>query len=133
MSKSNYLENKVLDKVLKNVDFTVTTVYVGLHTGDPGEAGTANEATGANGVARVAATFASASSGSSSNNADIVFAAATGDLGTITHVSLWDAARASGAAQAGNALWSGAATPNQAVPIGVAYRLLSGQLVVSDD
>lgn len=133
MSKSNYLENKVLDKVLKNVDFTVTTVYVGLHTGDPGEAGTANEATGANGVARVVGTFAAASGGSSASNADITFAAATGDLGTISYVSLWDTARASGASQTGNSLWSGALTTPQAVPAGVAFRLPSGQLTVSDD
>jgi hypothetical protein len=135
MSKTNYLENKVLDAVLNNVSLAVAQPYVALHTGDPGETGTANEATGANGVARLAASFAAASGGSCANDVELLFAAATADLGTITYVSLWDTARASGAAQSGNCLWSGplGSPGSQAVPTGVQFRLAVGALVVSDD
>ena len=41
---SNYLENKILDHVLKNISYTSpTTAYVGLFTSDPTDAGTGTE------------------------------------------------------------------------------------------
>ena len=41
---SNYLENKLLDHILKNVSYTSpTTVYVGLFTSDPTDAGSGTE------------------------------------------------------------------------------------------
>jgi hypothetical protein len=39
------LRNTVLDKILRNEDFTIADVFLSLHTGDPGESGAA-EATG---------------------------------------------------------------------------------------
>jgi hypothetical protein len=40
MSMSNYLEDKVIDHMLRNQAFTPpTTVYASLHTSDPGETG----------------------------------------------------------------------------------------------
>lgn len=43
---SNYLENLIINSVLRGVAFTVPTqVFVALHTSDPGEDGTANEVT----------------------------------------------------------------------------------------
>jgi len=44
---SNYLENKVLDHVLRNVSYSSpTTVYVGLYTSDPTDAGSGTEVSG---------------------------------------------------------------------------------------
>ncbi len=44
---SNYLENKVLDHVLRNTSYTSpTTVYVGLYTSDPTDAGSGTEVSG---------------------------------------------------------------------------------------
>lgn len=41
---SNYLEDAIVNSVLRGVAFPVpANVFVALHTGDPGEVGTANE------------------------------------------------------------------------------------------
>lgn len=37
---SSYFQPKILDKVLKNTDFTVTNAYMSVHTADPGLTGT---------------------------------------------------------------------------------------------
>jgi hypothetical protein len=40
MAISNYLEDKIIDHMLRNQAFSPpTTVYASLHTGDPGETG----------------------------------------------------------------------------------------------
>jgi hypothetical protein len=127
MSVANYAENKLLDAVFNNTSFAVTMPYIALHTADPGENGTTSEVTGTGGTVRIAASFAAASSGSMVSDADITFAAATSSLGTVTHISIWDAV------SSGNCLWSGALTSSQSVPIGVAFRIPSGSLTVSLD
>lgn len=40
---SDYLKPKILDKVLKNTDFTVTAAYLSVHTGDPGGTGASEQ------------------------------------------------------------------------------------------
>lgn len=127
MSIANYLENRILDAVFNNTSLAITQPYVALHTADPGENCTTAEVTGTGGVARVSVSFGAAASGTVTNDADVTFAAATSSLGTVTHVSIWDAVTS------GNALWSGALTSSQSVPIGVSFRLPSGQLSVSVD
>lgn len=111
MSASNYLENRILDHIFGGGDFTrPATVYVSLHTADPGEAGTqaTNEVSGAN-YARVAITnnaanFPAASGGLKSNGAAINFPTpGAGGWGTVTHWAIGDAANG-----AGNILVSGA-------------------------
>jgi hypothetical protein len=80
MSASNDLENKALDHILGGPDYTrLATVYISLHTADPGEAGTpqTNEATGT-GYARVAVTnnatnWPAAAGGAKSNGTAINF------------------------------------------------------------
>ena len=43
MSISNYLEDKLLDQILRNTTFpAISAVWGSLHTADPGEAGTAS-------------------------------------------------------------------------------------------
>jgi hypothetical protein len=67
--KSDYLENKILDHVLRNTAYTSpTTVYVGLYTAAPTDAGGGTEVSG-NGYAREAATFSVASGGATANSA----------------------------------------------------------------
>lgn len=91
---SNYLENELIDHVFRNAAYTSpTTVYVALHTADPGEAG-GNELPVANGYARVAVTFGAPSDGSSTNSGSVSFTASGGNWGTITHFSIQDAASA---------------------------------------
>jgi hypothetical protein len=113
-----------------SADATLTTQlagtrYVALHTGDPGATGANNEVGAGVGYAREAATF-SGSGRSRSNDADVVFGPASGGgFGTVSHISIWDAA------SAGNCLWYGAADDSQAVALGVTGTLVAGDLVVS--
>ncbi|NBW18290.1 MAG: hypothetical protein EBR82_60985 [Caulobacteraceae bacterium] len=124
MSIANYLENKVLDKVFRNTDFTVSGAWVRLHTGDPGEDGTAN---GATETTRKSATFGSAaSSGSISTTADMTWTSYPA-AETITHISLWDASTA------GNALWKGALTASRTLAIGNTFTISSGSLTITLD
>ncbi len=106
---SNFLENEILDHVFGAAAYTApATIYVSLHTGDPGETG-ASEATGS-GYARKdvtnnATNFPAAASGAKANGVAVTFAAATGDWSTaanMTYFGLWDASTA------GNFLGGGA-------------------------
>lgn len=88
-SKTTYLENKILDHVLRSVAYTdPTNVYLALFTAAPGEGGGGTEATGGS-YARKVMAFAAAASGSCSTNAEISF---TGmPAGTFTHIGIFDA------------------------------------------
>jgi hypothetical protein len=124
MSISDYYENKILDHMLRGTAFTPpSTVYVSLHTADPGETG-ANELTGG-GYSRKPVTFNAPSGGSMTNSADIDFP--NMPAATITHVGLWDAA------SAGNFLWGGALTASKTTNAGDTFRIPAGQLTVSLD
>ena len=123
MSISDYAELAILNKVLRNTDFTVTGVYVKLHTGDPGEAGTANAA---GNTTRQAVTFAAASAGSCVSNSDATWTNVS-TTETYSYISLWDASTA------GNCLWTGALTASKAVTAGDTFTIPSGSLTVSVD
>jgi hypothetical protein len=116
MSISNYADNKILEHTTGKTAWTMpATVYVKLHTGDPGEAATSNAATEAT---RKSAAWAAASSGSIATNATLEWTnvAATE---TITHWSLWDASTS------GNALWTGALSSSAAVTAGDTFQITS--------
>lgn len=108
MSFGNYLENKVLDKILKNTDFTVAPVYVSLHTADPGETGASELAGGSYARQQVAAAgWDAGASGATQNNGIVDF---TGmPICTITHGGLWDAPTG------GNFLWGGALAASKSI------------------
>lgn len=91
--KSDYLENKILDHVLRNVAYTPpATVYAGLYTSPPTDAGGGTEVSG-NGYNRKAIAFAAASGGVTSNTSVITFdAPSPAAWGDISHVGLFDAA-----------------------------------------
>ena len=136
---SNYLENKVLDHVLKysTAPFTgPTTLYVALFNNTSGvtatnlEAGTLTDETVTTGgtlYARQTITFASASSGTSANNATITFPTAGANWGTITHVAIMDGATRG----AGNVLFYGAVTTSKTIDTGDTFSISSGNLTVS--
>lgn len=107
MSASNFLENEILDHILSAATYTApATVYISLHTADPGETG-ANETSGT-GYARKSVTndatqWPAAVAGVKSNGAVITFATpGAGGWGTVTHFGMWDAS------SAGNFLFGGA-------------------------
>jgi hypothetical protein len=98
MGFSSYLRNKILDHVFGATAYTAPgTVYISLHTADPGDNG-ANEASGT-GYARKSVTnnttnFPNASAGAKSNGAAVDFAAAGGNWSSsanMTHYGIWDA------------------------------------------
>jgi hypothetical protein len=98
---SDYLENKLLDHVLKNTAYTPPEkVYLALFTSDPTDAGTGTEVSGG-AYTRQEIAFGAASSGTSSTTADIAFPVATANWGNVTHIGIYDAATA------GNLLFHG--------------------------
>lgn len=123
MSISNYLEDKIIDHLLRNQAFSPpATLYASLHTADPGETG-ANEVTGGS-YARQTITLSAASSGTTSNSGAISF---TGmPACTVTHAALWDASTA------GNCLWTGTAT-NKTLGAGDTYQVAAGDWDITVD
>ena len=88
---SDYLENKIIDHMLRNQAFTPpATVYVALFTSATTDAGGGTEVSGG-AYARQAVTLGAAAAGASSNSAAVTFPQATADWGTITHIAIMDA------------------------------------------
>lgn len=146
MSKSNTLENALLLLIFNNTDITgvgdaggllgsasAGNLYVGFHTGDPGEAGdqTTNE-TGYGGYARVAVARSGSgwtvSGNSVSPAADVTGVTSTdsGD-GDLTHFSVGTASSG-----AGKLLYSGTLTPNIAIDVGVT-PILDASTTITED
>jgi hypothetical protein len=116
MSISNYAELKILDHTTGTASWTApSTVYLKLHTGDPGEAGTSNAATE---TTRKSVAFSAASSGSISSSATVEWTNVS-TTETYSHWSLWDNSTA------GNCLWSGALSSSAAVTAGDTFQITS--------
>ena len=115
---TQYMVNKVLDHVFRNVTYTPPAIvsFRG-HTGDPGATG-ANNASAQ--TTRYATTFAAAASGLIllSGNPELTLNATE----TISHGSLWDAPTG------GNCLWTAQATVSKGGVSGDIIRLTSFQL-----
>jgi hypothetical protein len=126
-SKSDYLENKLLDHVLTNTAYTSpTTVYVGLYTVAPTDAGGGTEVTG-NNYAREAVTFATASSGATSNDAEVEFGTPSATWGEVVAFGVFDADTA------GNLLYWGELTNAKTINSGDVVKMLVAELQISED
>lgn len=124
---SNYLENAVIDAVLRNTSYTSpTTVYVGLFTTDPTDAGSGTEVSGGS-YARTAVTFSAPSNGVTSNSADVEFPQATASWGSVTHIGLHDAA------SGGNLLFHTILDTTKTIDSGDIFKIASGNLTVTLD
>lgn len=145
MTASNSFENSILLLLFNNTDFanigdaaglqnsaTAGSLYVSLHTSDPGEAGsqTTNE-TSYTSYARVAVARSGAgwtvSSSSVSPAANVSFPACTGGTATITHFGV-----GTDSSGAGTLLFSGAVTPNLSVSSGVTPILTTATAITCD-
>ena len=116
MSISNYAELKILDHTTGTTAWTApSSVYLKLHTGDPGETGASNAATEAT---RKVVTFSVAASGSIASSATVEWTNVS-TTETYSHWSLWDASTA------GNNLWSGALSSSAAVTAGDTFQITS--------
>lgn len=124
---SNYLENKVLDHVLRNTSYTSpTTVYVGLFTSDPTDAGSGTEVSGGS-YARQSLSVTTASGGITTSSADINFPQATGNWGTVSHIGILDALTS------GNLLMHTPLTTSKTIDTGDILKISSGNLTVTLD
>jgi hypothetical protein len=124
---SNYLENKLLDHVLRNTSYTSpTTVYVGLYTSNPGEGNTGTEISGGS-YARQVLSVTTASGGIVTSSADVTFPQATGSWGIISHIGLLDALTS------GNLLMYTALTTSKTIESGDVLKIASGSLTASVD
>lgn len=127
-SKTNYLENKILEHVLKNTAYTSpTTVYLAAFTSDPTETGAAGTEVSGGSYARQSAAFGAASGGTISNSGTITFPTATANWGTITHWAIFDASTA------GNCLYYGTLTTSQVINTGGVLQVPPGNLIVNED
>lgn len=116
MSISNYAELKILDHTTGRAAWTApTTVYLKLHTGDPGEDGTGNAATE---TTRKSVSWNAAASGSIGSSATVEWTNVS-TTETYSHWSLWDNLTA------GNCLWTGALSSSAAVTAGDTFQITS--------
>lgn len=106
--------------LFRGTNYTGVTVFVKLHTGDPGSAGTANASAV---TTRQQATFNAASGGSMTLSSLTGYSMTTTE--TITHISLWDAS------SAGNFLQSAALTASKNVTNGDTLSLTTLTLTYS--
>jgi hypothetical protein len=114
MSISNYAELKILDHTTGKAAWTMpTTVYVKLHTADPGEAATSSAASE---TTRKSVSWSSAASGSIVSSATVEWTSVA-STEVYTHWSLWDDSTA------GNALWIGALSAPASVTAGDTFQI----------
>jgi hypothetical protein len=129
---SNYLENKVLDHVLRNTAYTQPTgLHLGLFTNTSGSAaanlenGTLTDEVTGGSYGRKTIAFNAASGGTATSAATVTFDAATANWGTITHVAVMDAATS------GNVLFWGAVTTSKTIETGDTFQVSAGNLTIS--
>jgi hypothetical protein len=124
---SNFLENKLLDHVLRNVSYTSpTTVFVGLFTADPTDAGTGTEVSGGS-YARQILSVTTATGGIVTSSADVTFPQCTASWGTVSHIGLLDAL------SSGNLLMHTPLTTSRAIETGDILKISTGNLTASLD
>ncbi len=146
MSKSNTFENELLALIFNNTDIadigdagglqnsaTAGSLYVALHTADPGEAGTAaTSETSYTNYARVAVARSGSgwtvSGNTATNFAQITFPQCGATGATITHVSITTAA--SGTSKI---LYSGALNSSLTVALNITPLFAATGLTVTED
>lgn len=122
---SNYLENAVLNHVLRGTSYTApSAVYVSLHTGTgPDETGSAFEVAG-NNYARVQAYFGVSTTGGCHNTGVLTFPTPSATWGTVTSFGIQDASTN------GNLLYFGNLTNSKTINVDDSVTIPSGSLNV---
>ena len=122
---SNYLENALINAVLRNTTYTSpATVYVSLYTTDPTDADSGTEVSGGS-YARTAVTMGAPSDGVTTNSADVTFPTATASWGTVTHIGIHDASTS------GNLLFHTPLDTSKTIDSGDIFKIESGNLSVT--
>ena len=131
-SKSDYLENELLDHVLGNAAYSApATVYIALYTVAPTDSGGGTEVSGGS-YARKAVinndtNFPAASSGAKANGTEITFVTATANWGTVVAFGIFDAS------SGGNLLYWADLTSSKTVNNGDTVKFAVGDLDVTED
>ena len=124
---SDYLENKVLDHVLRNVSYSSpTTVFVGLYTSNPTDTNSGTEVTGGS-YARQSLSVTTASAGIVTSSADVTFPQCTASWGSVGYIGILDAL------SSGNLLMHTALTTAKTIDTGDILKISSGNLTVTLD
>lgn len=146
MSKGNTFENELLAHIFQNADIpdigdaaglqnsaAAGSLYLSLHTADPGEAGnqTSNEIS-YTGYARVAVARSAGGFSISGNQVTLAAAATFGEMtagagGTVTHFAVGTASSGTG-----KILYKGTVSPNLVVANGVVPELTTGTQITED-
>lgn len=116
---STYAANAFLNAIGNDVPFSISALYVKLHTGAPGAAGTSNAAAE---TTRKSISFAVPASGSMTNDVAVNWTTVAGSE-TYTKASVWDAA------SGGNFIGSGSITSTD-VDAGDNFSLPIGDLLL---
>lgn len=134
MSFTNFLEQKVLEHVFRNVAYTSpTALYVGLFTTTPSDSTAGTEVSGGSYARQtVAFSFTSGDPSSVTNTAQITFPTSTASWGTVTHAGIYDALTGGNfLAYAELTLSSDFATSNpKTIATGDIFRISAGNLQV---
>lgn len=127
-AKSDYLEDNILNHVLRNTAYTSpTTVYVALFTVSPADDGTGGTEVSGFAYARQAVTFGAPSSGTVANSGAVTFPQASGGAwGTIVAMGIYDAN------SGGNLLYYGDLATSKVVGDGDQISFANGALTVSE-
>ena len=142
-SLTDYLENKLIDWLIRGQAFTPpTSLFISLHTASCSDSSTGTEVTGGSyarasvvsSLANWAGTQAAASTtastgtnGTTSNNAAINFATPSAGWGTVTHFGVFDASTA------GNMLICQALTVSKTINSGDTVSFAAAALTVQID
>ncbi len=126
-SKSDFLEDKLINHVLRNTAYTSpTTVYAALYTVTPSDSAGGTEVTGGAYARQAMAVDAPSPAGETQNTAEISFPVATASWGTVLAASLMDAVTA------GNLLYWGDVTPNKLVSTDDQFKFAAGAFQVDE-
>ena len=135
-AKGNYLENAILNHVLRATDHTSpgTNVWIALYTSTQGDSDSGTEVSGGSYAReRVQGTgmwdAPATGAGATANTAEIAFTQATGSWGTVQAVSIKDSSTATGT---DNLLYWGALTSNKTVNSGDTFKFNAGDLDVTE-
>lgn len=142
MSKTDAFENDLLALLFNGTTIAqladnatsspLASLYVSMHTADPGETGSQTTSEAAyTGYARIAVSRNSGgwtvSGASVSPTVDVVFPISIGGSGTVTHIGIGTASSG-----AGKLLYSGAITPNLVVLLGLTPTVESTSIITED-
>lgn len=133
MAKTKYLEDKILDHVLRNVIFTPpTAVYLALFTADPGEIGSLENEISDPVYERQLITFGAPMDDTDSGKIiksinDIEFPQASVDWGIITHVMVMDSKTE------GNGLYYGPVSNPKTIAADDYVKVPASELVIKED